>query len=113
VAGAPLGRAPGSRLILPLWQARLASSDRGGVSHEWLVYAGERGVYVADADGANVRYVRGQPFNNALNYDPAWSSDQRRIVFSNNETLYTIAADGGDLHRIGPGTNPAGLRPTT
>src|SRR5512133_1422660 len=33
VAGAPLGRAPGSRLILPLWQARLASSDRGRVSH--------------------------------------------------------------------------------
>jgi hypothetical protein len=45
----------------------LADFTRDG---KWLVYAGERGVYVADADGANVRYVRGLPFNNALNYDP-------------------------------------------
>ena len=71
-----------------------------------LVYAGDRGFYVADADGTDVRCVRGQPFNNALNYDPAWAPDGRRIVFSNNGTLYTIAADGGDLRRIGPGEFP-------
>src|SRR5918996_422021 len=71
-----------------------------------LVYSGDRGFYVADADGADVRYVRGQPFNDALNYDPAWSPDGRRIVFSNDELLDTISAHGGDLRRIGRGTNP-------
>jgi TolB protein len=71
-----------------------------------LVYAGDRGLYVADADGNDIRYVRGQPFNNALNYDPAWSPDDGRIVFSNNGMLYTIAADGGGLRGIGPGEFP-------
>lgn len=71
-----------------------------------LVYAGERGLYVANGDGSGVRYVRGQPFNDFLNDDPAWSPDGRRIVFSNGETLYTIDADGGGLRRLGPGRTP-------
>lgn len=95
------GRPTVVRLRPELWGSAEFTRDA-----KRLVYAGERGLYVADADGANVRYVRGQPFNDWLNDDPAWSPEGRRIAFSNGETLHTIAADGGDLRSIGPGTNP-------
>lgn len=64
---------------------------------------GERGVYVADADGANVRRVSGEGFA-AI---PSWAPDGRRLAFVRAEAdrprvwnLWLVDLESGDLRRL-------------
>jgi hypothetical protein len=64
---------------------------------------GERGVYVANVDGSNVRRVSG-PGYAAI---PSWSPDGTRLAFVRAEqdqaevwNLWTVDLASGDLHRL-------------
>ena len=74
---------------------------------------GERGVYIADADGANVRRVSGDGFA-AI---PSWAPDGRRLAFVRAEVerprvwnLWLMDLESGDLRRLtdNPGGQPWG-----
>jgi Tol biopolymer transport system component len=81
--------------------------------------------YVDDSDTVFVKELgRAAPAQRLLaqgprlrNIDPAWSPDGRRLVFARSRSafprdplvrneLWSIAADGGDLRRLGPGGSP-------
>jgi Tol biopolymer transport system component len=64
---------------------------------------GERGVYVADANGANVRRVSGDGFAAV----PSWSPDGRTLAFVRAEpdrprvwNLWLVHLESGDLRRL-------------
>jgi hypothetical protein len=64
---------------------------------------GERGVYVANADGSNVRRVSGQGYAAV----PSWSSDSRLLAFVRAEphrprvwNLWTLELETGDMRRL-------------
>ncbi len=64
---------------------------------------GERGVYVANADGSNVRRVSGEGFAAV----PSWSPDGGRLAFVRAEperpnvwNLWTLELSSGDLRRL-------------
>jgi Tol biopolymer transport system component len=74
---------------------------------EKIAYDSEVGIVVAEADGTNRRVVPGQPpARDFLSIQPSWSADGKRIVFSQGDRLYTIAARGGNLRALGPGSRP-------
>ena len=63
-------------------------------------------IYVMDADGKNQRRLSNDPF---LNWDPSWSPDGKRIVFTSTEAkdierkrpqIYVIDADGKNRRRL-------------
>jgi Tol biopolymer transport system component len=57
------------------------------------------GIYVADADGSNLRQVTSHAYNE---YGFAWSPDGRWILYgrANREGIYAIGADGRNNHRL-------------
>jgi cytoskeletal protein RodZ len=64
---------------------------------------GERGVYVANADGSNVRRVSGEGFAAV----PSWSPDGRTLAFVRAEparpnvwNLWTLELSSGDVRRL-------------
>ena len=64
---------------------------------------GERAVYVADADGQNVRRITGEGFAAV----PSWSPDGRRLAFVRAESsrprvwnLWTVDLDTGETQRL-------------
>src|SRR5688500_17718085 len=64
---------------------------------------GERAVYVADADGRNVRRITGEGFAAV----PSWSPDGRRLAFVRAESsrprvwnLWTVDLDTGETRRL-------------
>jgi Tol biopolymer transport system component len=72
-----------------------------------IAYDAEAGIYVADADGSNAQRIPGQPSVRELsNANPSWSPEGDRIVFERDESLYTIAPEGGDLEFLGRGSTP-------
>lgn len=90
---------------------RLRPAPWGDVDYspngEKIAYDSEIGIVVARADGTNARPIPGQPASrDFLNIEPSWSPDGERIVFSQRETLYTIATGGGDLRVLGRGSSP-------
>ncbi|GAC1658663.1 MAG: hypothetical protein NVS9B15_20500 [Acidobacteriaceae bacterium] len=58
-------------------------------------------VFVADADGANVRNLSNHP---AFDGWPAWSPDGKRIAFSSNrranDQIFVMDADGGNVKLV-------------
>ena len=63
-------------------------------------------IYVMDADGKNQRRLSNDPF---LNWDPSWSPDGKRIVFTSTEAkdierkrpqIYVMDADGKNRRRL-------------
>jgi Tol biopolymer transport system component len=62
---------------------------------------------VADADGSNARRIPGQPsVEEFSSTSPSWSPDSDRILFEQDEALYTISSDGDDLEYLGRGSSP-------
>ena len=68
--------------------------------------AGHQQIYVMGADGKNQRRLSNDPF---LNWDPSWSPDGKRIVFTSTEAkdierkrpqIYVIDADGKNRRRL-------------
>ena len=64
---------------------------------------GERGVFVADADGRNLRRVSGEGFAAV----PSWSPDGRQLAFARAEpdhpdvwNLWLLNVDSGDVRRL-------------
>src|SRR5436305_9396093 len=64
---------------------------------------GQRGVYVANRDGRNVRRVSGSGYAAV----PTWAPDSRRIAFVRAEpgnprvwNLWTLGLDSGDLRQL-------------
>jgi hypothetical protein len=64
---------------------------------------GERGVYIANVDGTNVRRVSGPGYAAV----PSWSPDGGRLVFVRAEqddpkiwNLWTVELESGELHRL-------------
>lgn len=66
--------------------------------------SGEAQIYVANADGTNVKQLT----SGAVNAQPVWSPDGTRIMFSSNRAkkdgteyeLYTMNADGSDQQML-------------
>ncbi len=62
---------------------------------------GDSDIYVMDADGANVRNVTNDGFDN---HQPCWSPDGRQIAFRSTRAgasdIYVIDVDGGDLRNL-------------
>ncbi len=61
-------------------------------------------IYVMDTDGKNPRRLTDNP---AIDWDPSWSPDSKRIVFSSEKgesgwdiDIYVIDADGGNPRRL-------------
>lgn len=61
-------------------------------------------IYVMDTDGKNHRRLTDNP---AIDWDPSWSPDGERIVFSSEKgdsgwdiDIYVIDADGGNPRRL-------------
>ena len=57
-------------------------------------------IYLADADGSNVRQLTSDP---AYEYEPRWSPDGRLIAFVRGGDLWLMAADGGSQRRLTTG----------
>jgi len=69
-------------------------------------------LFVANADGSDARKLTHPP-RGTENANPDWSPDGRTIVFASVPpkgavSIWTVAADGGDLHRISPPCPPGG-----
>jgi TolB protein len=70
------------------------------------VRGGDRDIFVADADGSNVRSLTAVawPEGGSLERHPSWTPDGTRIVFDSDRTgnaeLYSMAADGTDVVRL-------------
>ena len=61
------------------------------------------GIYVMAVDTGVVQRVTTKGFDD----NPDWSPDGSRIAFDRDlDTIYTIAADGSNLKKIGEGTSP-------
>ncbi len=87
----------------------------GGVNH-WrprvnpgrtqVAYIANNGIqpqlYVMDRDGSNVRKVTNIPIDgtNLLDLDFSWSPDGTRLLYMNNNRLYTILTDGSGLQQL-------------
>lgn len=72
-----------------------------------IAYDAEDGIYVADADGSNGQRIPGQPStHDFLNVHPSWSPNGDRIVFEQDESLYSISPEGGEPEFLGRGSNP-------
>jgi Tol biopolymer transport system component len=96
----PLDGSKVKALPLPVFGNAEFSPDGKRIVHD-------AGIAIADADGGKSELVPGQPAEvDFVNADPSWSPDGERIVFNNHETLFVIAADGGDLVRLGRGSEP-------
>ena len=60
-------------------------------------------IYVADADGGNVRQLTDDPGND---FNPPWSPDGHRIAWNSDRDpthdfeIYTMRADGSDVRRL-------------
>ncbi len=76
------------------------SVDAGGSDDAVFVMSDETGVYTLDADGGGRRDLR------AGGLAPSWTPDGR-IVFSADDQLHIMNADGSDDHAI---PNPPGYR---
>ncbi|NTU84027.1 MAG: hypothetical protein HGA45_32425 [Chloroflexales bacterium] len=67
-----------------------------------IAYTLDGEIYVMSAGGTNFRNITQAP--DADDYDPAWSPDGKRLVFTskrdNNVDLYIISADGSGLRRL-------------
>jgi polyisoprenoid-binding protein YceI len=57
-------------------------------------------IYLADADGSNVRQLTSDA---AYEYEPRWSPDSRTIAFVRGGDLWLIGADGSDQRRLTTG----------
>jgi Tol biopolymer transport system component len=62
--------------------------------------AGASGIYLADADGGNARFL-------VTGERPAWSPDGLRFAFQRNGQIYSAVADGSQESRLGPGLDPS------
>jgi Tol biopolymer transport system component len=98
-----------------IWLVRPDGSDahaitRGG-DPEWLPawspsgdeiafvrgYEGDTSIWIIKPDGTGARRVTSGPHDMA----PAWAPDGKRLVFSRNETLFLVGADGGGVRSLG------------
>ena len=87
------------------------SPDGKRIALRKIVDGSNSEVYVADADGSNLRNLTHDP---AFDGWPAWSPDGRRIAFASNrggnQQIYVMDADGGHVtrvvHREGRATAP-------
>ena len=62
---------------------------------------GNREIFIADADGTNVRNLTDTP---SAEMHPSWTSDGARILFDSdrdgNPEIYSMAPDGTDVRRL-------------
>src|SRR4051812_29856055 len=69
-------------------------------------YAGQIGIFIADADGSRERPLLSSP---DVDYDPVWAPDGESIVFTSERNgsadLYRVSADGSGLTQLT--TDPA------
>lgn len=65
-------------------------------------------IYVMDADGGNISRVTNIPISgiNPLELDFAWSPDGNKLLYMNNDRLFTINKDGSGLTQVA--TAPSG-----
>jgi TolB protein len=76
-----------------------------GVHNTKIAYvslqAGNKEVFIADFDGANIRQITQ---NQSINLSPAWSPDGKKIAFTSylkrNPDLYLIDLEGKNLRRF-------------
>lgn len=98
-----------------IWLVRPDGSDAHAVTHgldpEWLPawspggdeiafvhgYEGHTAVWIMKPDGSGQRKLTSGPHDMA----PAWAPDGKRLVFSRDETLTVVDADGGDIRNLG------------
>jgi Tol biopolymer transport system component len=85
----------------PAW-----SPDGSTLAFAWSSIAGGTGMYLADADGSNLRRVVGAPFNAGdSGLGIAWSPDGTWLSFEGIDArfgpqIYAIRSDGTDLQRL-------------
>ena len=77
----------GTRTRIPIHDVRGASWSSDA---EQIAVAAERGIVVADADGANRRQLTHDPFDSY----PAWAPNGERIAFVSGDSLYTVSLRG-------------------
>jgi TolB protein len=93
--------------IMALAVLSLLSLAAGAPEPQKIVFArvfpnaGQIGLFIADADGANERPLVGP---GEIDYDPVWAPDGQSIVFTSDRNgsadLYRVKPDGSGLERL-------------
>jgi Tol biopolymer transport system component len=99
-----LGGLAGQQQPTPILKTQASFSPDGTRISFISTATGEAQIYVASADGTNVKQLT----SGSTNAQPTWSPDGRTILFSSNRTkkgsnefeLFVMNADGSDQRQL-------------